>query len=153
MRNVLLIDCEQRPVRTTSHYYSASMTEPLGLLYLEAFLANSGVDVTVLRHPLDQRSLDLIRKADIVGISGLTYTWHVMLETARTVRSLNPNATIAAGREHATCTPEMVLSHIEFDIVIAGEGEKGMALDRGEPGKEGHSQEREQGHCALSVRR
>lgn len=134
MRSIVLIDCERQPDRLTSHYYSATMTEPIGLLYLESFLTAHGVPVQVLRQPLSTNDITLIEDADIVGISGLTYAWPIMLEVARFVRKHNPNAIIVGGREHATCTPGSVLDKDEFDLVIAGEGEMGLlALAQGKP--------------------
>lgn len=137
MRSVALIDCEHRPRHTTNHYYSASMTEPLGLLYLEAFLANHSVPVSVFRTPLTAEDWETVRTAHIVGISGLTYSWPVMLRLAKLMKGKNPCAIVVAGREHATCVPEEVLKHPEFDLVITGEGEKGLlALAQGLPYEE-----------------
>jgi len=132
MKSIVLIDSEHVPSHLTSHYYSTSMTEPLGLLYLESFLVHHGVDVAVLRYPLTSEDWQRVCAAEIVGISGLTYVWPTMLEVARSVRMRNPQAIIVAGREHASCCPELVLNHPEFDLVIAGEGELGLlALAQG----------------------
>ena len=134
MKKILIIDCEKQPDLITNHYYTAAMTEPLGLMYIESYLQNHGVDVKFIRQPYDNKKFDSINQADIVGISGLTHTWPTMLDVARRVRELNPKAIIVAGREHAACAPEMVLNCPEFDLVIAGEGESGLlALAKGKP--------------------
>jgi radical SAM superfamily enzyme YgiQ (UPF0313 family) len=137
LKRVVLVDCEERPELVTSHYYAASASEPLGLLYLEAFLTSHGVKVDVLRQPLGERDWQTIEACGIVGLSGLTYVWPQMKSLAREVRCRNPEAIIVAGREHATCSPDEVLSETAFDLVIRGEGELGLlALAEGTPFEE-----------------
>ncbi len=123
MRKISLIDCERTPSNRSDHYYSVSDTEPLGLLYLEAFLRERGVECEVFKSPLDHRDWRSIDRSEVVGISGLTYSWLAMKQVAREVRCRLPGSVIVCGREHASCAAEEVLAESAFDAVISGAGE------------------------------
>ena len=126
MKSIVLIDVEKKPDTITDHYYVISRTEPLGLLYLESFLEAHGVPVYVYKIPLTARDWKNIRKADIIGLSGLTYAWSEMRDLAAKIRRENSKAIIVAGREHASLSYETVLKDSNFDAVVIGEGEKSL---------------------------
>jgi len=138
MKSMVLIDVEKQPEFVTDHYYITSQTEPLGLLYLESFLSAHGVSVSVLKTPLTIIDWVEIKKADIVGLSALTYCWSEMKRLAKRIRKENPRALIVAGREHASLAPESVLNNDDnFDAVVMGEGEYSLlALAQGKDFKE-----------------
>ena len=123
MKSIVFVDVEKQPDFVTDHYYVTSKTEPLGLLYLEAFLSNHGVPVYIAKVPLNFHDWQKITNADIVGLSGLTYCWRQMKELTKEIRIRNPKAFIVAGREHASLSPVSVLNNDDFDAVIVGEGE------------------------------
>jgi len=124
MKSVLLIDVENKPSYFTDHYYHTSQTEPLGLLFIESFLSHYGVKVNVIKYPIKEFDWELINSFDIIGISGLTYSWNTMKDLASKIKSRNTNALLVAGREHVSLSPESALSTGVFDYVIIGEGEK-----------------------------
>lgn len=133
MKYVVLIDVEKRPDFITDHYYVISQTEPLGLLYLESFLKPHYVPVYLCKIPLQERDWNEIRKAGMIGLSGLTYSWNTMKELAQKIRNINSRALIIAGREHASLAYDTVLKETAFDAVVVGEGEYPLlALAKGE---------------------
>lgn len=123
MKYTVLIDVEKRPHIITDHYYVTSCTEPLGLLYLESFLKARGVPVYLCKIPLQEKDWNEVKRADIVGLSGLTYCWHSMSGLAEKIRKLNQKAVIIAGREHTSLAYDIVLKEPSFDAVVVGEGE------------------------------
>lgn len=131
---VLLIDCHYQPKVVTDHYYVTAAMEPLGLEYLHGFLLEHGFSCETIRWPEQDIPVYDQGAPQIVGISGLTYSYAEMRRAARQARHLYPQALVVAGREHASAMPEQVLLDPNFDAVVVGEGELSLlALARGSP--------------------
>ena len=103
---------------------------PLGILYLAAVVRKQGCwDVEVIDSVGEKLSYELLRerirvsKADLVGITVLTFTVFDVIETIRIAREESPDAEIILGGPHAHIYPEETLGWNGVDIVSMGEGE------------------------------
>jgi len=121
-KKIILIDCESIPSNATDHGY-VTISEPFGVLCLEAYLQEHGIDCFAIRLPLTEENWQLIAQSEIVGLSGLTYNWLQMKATAAEIRQRFLGKIIVAGREHVTCLPEEVLEKSDIDVVVQGPGE------------------------------
>jgi radical SAM superfamily enzyme YgiQ (UPF0313 family) len=101
-----------------------AIAEPLALEYLAAVVLELGHEVRILDlrlHPNDLELTLLAWQPDVVGVTG--YSMHVlrMLEIARIVRGIVPQAVTVVGGHHATVMPDDFL-RAEIDHVVVGEG-------------------------------
>lgn len=102
---------------------------PLGLLYLSAFLTESGYSVEVLDLSIlknwHQTILDKVNKFKykIVGISGTTPTHESIRKISSIFRKKDKYCLIIAGGPHASFVSEELLLTSNIDIVVRGEGE------------------------------
>ena len=131
-KTIILIDCELYlehdllSEKFVDLHVFPQQTEPYGLLALAGYLRdhNSNCRVVVMRLPLGEGDWYLIRQADIVGFSVLSYQWDWFFELLKAVKKENPQALLIAGREHPTALPELHLNTLpELDLVVCGEGE------------------------------
>lgn len=107
---------------------------PLGLLYVAAGAKKwTDAEVSLLDAPalnLDQQAIGSHVAEfgpDIVGIQAMTFTVVDAALTARTVKSVSPDAHVCLGGPHANLYPAETLSIPEVDSLVLGEGEKPFA--------------------------
>ncbi|MFW9782458.1 MAG: B12-binding domain-containing radical SAM protein [Candidatus Heimdallarchaeota archaeon] len=114
------------------HVNADHLYPPLGMCYVSAVLKKENYDVDLI----DQAALGLnlkeivnwVKKIDpsIIGFSTLTTSGSGIsaAETAKEVKSWNPNVKIAFGNRHATVNDYRILKkYPEVDICIRDEGE------------------------------
>jgi len=112
--------------------YIAPFEPPLGLSYLSAYLKKHGEDITTIdmqglmmdTAELKKRLLEL--KPELVGVTSMTTTFPVALQTARVAKEILPDAKVVFGGVHPTLDPESSLEQDEVDFVIRGEGEHSL---------------------------
>jgi len=107
---------------------------PLGLLYLEAWLASQE------RHEV--RVLDCLAEGwdgarleeevrreapDLVGLTGHTHDLVDMLEISRRVKAISPEIAVWWGGPHVSDFPSQTMHHPEVDGCIPDEGEQAFA--------------------------
>jgi anaerobic magnesium-protoporphyrin IX monomethyl ester cyclase len=107
---------------------------PLGLLYLEAYLAeNSGHEVKVLDAPAlkmnKAQALESLAafNPQVLGITGHTQNLVDMLEFSEAAKETSPGLKIVWGGAHASAFPESAIRFEPVDAVICGEGETSFA--------------------------
>lgn len=103
--------------------------QPLGISYIAACVRDIS-EVTIIDCEIDKNYVrTLIKEIDtedqlVVGISSNTYSYHVALNLAKTVREHNPRAHINLGGYHSTPIADLVLKNRAYvDSVIRGDGE------------------------------
>jgi magnesium-protoporphyrin IX monomethyl ester (oxidative) cyclase len=120
------------------------VAEPLGLMYLAAFLRERGVQVEIFDAFLGIKSKPLGRglfksglsekeirdkiiefKPDIVGITSM-FTMHSKgaHDVARITKEVSGNILVVFGGSHASAIPDIVLQDSNVDVVVIGEGEE-----------------------------
>jgi anaerobic magnesium-protoporphyrin IX monomethyl ester cyclase len=118
---------------------------PKGLLYIAAYLRESGIDVDILdlkqmqfeRPSLLRRSIKEIlslvkqqirkRVPKYVGITSTTISYIPAIKIAQIIKETSPETIIIIGGVHVTFTPHETLEDCPWiDIVVRGEGEKTM---------------------------
>ena len=118
--------------------------EPLGLMYLAAFLRkNNFADVAILdasaKNSVSRWDGDFFKigtadeslreeiaayAPDVVGISAMfTINSKGAHDTAAIVKSINPNIPVLVGGAHASAFPECILRYVSVDYLVKGEGE------------------------------
>jgi magnesium-protoporphyrin IX monomethyl ester (oxidative) cyclase len=118
--------------------------EPLGLMYLAAYLRQKGIQVEILDAFQGKKSVpiendfyksglsneEIITKIteyepDIVGISTM-FTMHSkgVHDLAAVVKRISQNILVVCGGSHASALPDLVLRDENVDIVVIGEGEE-----------------------------
>jgi len=100
---------------------------PIGLEYIAASIENVVEDVHIIDMELERHSfkyfLDLFRP-DLVGITMSATDHNEGLRLAKTAKE-NGIATVLGGY-HPTLVPDELLSHLQVDMVVRGEGEYTM---------------------------
>ena len=103
---------------------------PLGLLYVAAYLEqHSSHQVEILDCILERFNQEQIeaeirqRKPDAVGISVTTFTLIDAIQTAKTVKKVDPSIVVILGGPHVYIYPKETLEIPEVDFVVLGEGE------------------------------
>lgn len=115
-------------VRSTGTLGCANVFEPLGVLYLAAYLeAKTGAVTKVihqLRESCDEILSEILRESpDLLCFSVLTPTLDVSLQMAKAVRRKSPDTIIAFGGDHPSGDPGVIeIPYIDF--VTVGEGEE-----------------------------
>ena len=98
---------------------------PLGLEYIAAYIENTVDEVHIVDMELDRRTfkecLDFYQP-DLVGIS-LSATEHNQTLKLAKLAKQNGAATVVGGY-HPTSVPDLMLSHLQIDMVVRGEGEQ-----------------------------
>lgn len=92
-----------------------SMSEPLGLMYIEEVLLQNGYDVAFVDLSFDRE----IPKADVYCFTATTINIPDVLEIADELKGIK-----IIGGPHATALPEEMLK--DFNMVICGPGEKSI---------------------------
>lgn len=127
MKTVLLVIPRYQTYGSEGHYVM-----PMGILYVSAYLKQSGV-AKVKTLNLNHQNGDekqvitdvIIREnIDIVGIGGLSGEYRDLARIASFVREIKPSVTLMMGGGIVTADPETAMSSIpEVDFGIIGEGE------------------------------
>lgn len=108
----------------------AKIYPPLGLLSLATCLKNelgSRLEISVLDEVIEEAVPDSIYKNDLVCIGVNSFNYENGIRHAK--KAKDSGATVVLGGPHATILPENILRlRTEVDFVIAGEGEKSLAM-------------------------
>lgn len=109
--------------------------QPLGILYLAAYLKEKSADNDIMvldavaegldHEEIGQRLLKF--NPDIVGISCWTFSLIDSLKVAKSSKEASPQAMVCLGGPHVTIYPAETLLFPEVDFVITGDGEKPFA--------------------------
>ena len=107
-------------------------TEPLGLLYIAAFLQERGHQVLLSDGAMDteEQVLDIIRteQPGIVGLSAMKHNWPSTRALIARIRHAAPQVPIVLGGPQATCWGEENFEECpQLDYLVSGEGEHAMA--------------------------
>lgn len=94
---------------------------PLGLAYISSYLKNRSVDVDFINMNEGQQ---LLKPADILLTGGLSVHYHKVKAIIQRARQLNPKVKTIVGGGLVSSMPEEMLSMLEFDIGVVGEGEE-----------------------------
>jgi anaerobic magnesium-protoporphyrin IX monomethyl ester cyclase len=102
---------------------------PMGLALIAAVLEKAGYPVTIIDANalnLSQESIiEQVKGADIIGLTAMTPSINITLETARHLKQAYPEVPVILGGAHATLLPEETLANAPgIDIIIRGEGEE-----------------------------
>lgn len=121
----------------------AMADEPLGLMYLAAYLRQKDIQVEIFDAFLGRKSIpvennffksglsdkeikDRIAKyrPNVIGISAM-FTMHSkgVHDLARTIKEVSKDIIVICGGSHASALPDIVLQDENVDIVVIGEGE------------------------------
>ncbi|MDY6974120.1 MAG: radical SAM protein [Thermodesulfobacteriota bacterium] len=119
-----------------------AVSEPLGIAYIAGYLESQDIHVRVIDAQAENLSdNDIVndiseRKDEIIGISMLTPSFHVVKRLCKQLKGGCQNSMIILGGPHCTVLPERTLHEIkEADVTCIGEGELTLAeiagLDNG----------------------
>jgi radical SAM superfamily enzyme YgiQ (UPF0313 family) len=131
--NVLLINPKINPASQSGIINRIiNTTFPTSLGVLAAYLMRSGSgSVTIADeqlHPVCPKRLEelvvSLRRPRIVGLSALTVNSARAYDIARSVKRIDPEATVVLGGIHPTVLPEEALKSDGVDVVVRGEGEE-----------------------------
>jgi magnesium-protoporphyrin IX monomethyl ester (oxidative) cyclase len=106
--------------------------EPLGILYIAAFLLEAGAEVTVLDAPAEEMDFDStinrirMEKPDILGITTLTSNGAMVYNIGKCVKDSMDNTLVVLGNIHAAVYAKEYLANGVCDVVVHGEGEVPM---------------------------
>jgi len=115
------------PQKKTYGKWKAPLQIPLGLAYLASAVPDEAV--SILDMEADKFTPELFteflrkNKFDLIGFTVVTPTVLVVLELARIVKSVCPEAVVVCGGVHPTLMPEEILGTGDVDLVVKGEGE------------------------------
>ena len=113
-------------------YYPISETPspPLGLAYLAAALAQSGVEVKILDLVVFPYSRSLLQnlleafKPQMAGITAVTMTFDSAIGVIKDIKGIDPDILTVMGGPHVSfCGRETLKDYPELDVIVIGEGE------------------------------
>lgn len=100
---------------------------PLGLLYIARVLEDQGDNITILdfsAESFDEQKLkNETEKADIVGLTVLSYSLQCSKEIITKIKQFKPQITVIIGGPHCNLFPEKSLKETGADICVQGDGE------------------------------
>ncbi len=106
---------------------------PVGIGCLMAALDREGIKARFIDEQVEDSALELIQqyvkdmeRPYIFGFSVLTAAYKSAILLSKELKRLYPDSVILFGGIHPTALPEEVLSQGHVDVVIRGEGEKGL---------------------------
>jgi len=114
-------------------YYPISETPspPLGLAYLAAALAETGIEVKILDLVVFPYSRAMLKtflekfKPQIAGLTAVTMTFDNAMAVTQDIKNLKPEILTVMGGPHVTfCARETLSEHGELDVLVLGEGER-----------------------------
>ena len=136
-RSILLLNPPWEKKKGNIWKSVASCLPSLGLGILAAYLEQSGIKATIIDYQAeDFREQEFCQRLEqiqpiFVGITATSVLIKNALDLARVVKQTS-TALVVIGGVHATIMPEEVLSNLNVDYVIRGEGEKPLlSLVRG----------------------
>ena len=104
---------------------------PLGIMYIAAYLQQETEhQIEILDTQVEKLTYEQIGEKikeinpDVAGITAMTFTIIDVIETAKTIKKINPEIKIILGGPHVIIYPEETIDIPEIDFVIMGEGEK-----------------------------
>ncbi len=103
---------------------------PLGLASITSYLMNEGHYVKLVDIQGDHltnedlKTIIVEESPDLIGITALTTTIHMVLEIAKLCKSILPGIPIVLGGVHPTVSPESLLTYEFIDYIVRGEGEE-----------------------------
>jgi radical SAM superfamily enzyme YgiQ (UPF0313 family) len=113
-------------------YYPLSETPspPLGLAYLAAALAESGVEVKILDlvvFPYSRAMLQTLIEAfkpQMAGLTAVTMTFDSAMGVIKDIKGIDPQILAVMGGPHVSfCARETLKDYPELDVAVIGEGE------------------------------
>lgn len=103
---------------------------PMGILYIGTVLKKAGYEVKVIDSfpAYHQTTLREVRDfhPDLIGLSVLTTGYKITSYYTTILKEQNPGALFCWGGVHPTSLPEEVLTKLNLDFVVVGEGEDTM---------------------------
>ena len=114
-------------------YYPLSETPspPLGLAYLAAALAESGVEVKILDlvvFPYSRAMLQNLLEAfkpQMAGLTAVTMTFDSAMGVIKDIKGIDPQILTVMGGPHVSfCAHKTLTDYPELDVAVIGEGER-----------------------------
>ena len=115
MKKIIFIE----PKAPNLHIFSMFALPRLGTFILATMMKNRGWDASVIFEETGEIDFNIIKKADLVGISTITSTATRAYAIADKIREMG--VTVIMGGPHVTFLAEEALQHSDF--VLRGEGE------------------------------
>lgn len=106
----------------------ASLTAPMGVLYIASQLISCGHDVFCVDGRLTDKPVERILdyEPDMLCVTATTPAFPDGVRVASAVKASSQGCVIVFGGAHPTATPQTVVEYGAVDYVVVGEGEKPM---------------------------
>lgn len=117
-----------------AHIYSRTPLPRLGTILLSTILMEKGYSTRTFIEDISEPDWDMLKQADIIGISSITSTAPRAFQLAKRYRSMG--IPVIMGGPHSTFLPEESLKYADY--IVRGEGEETIAelvehLESGKP--------------------
>lgn len=119
-KRIVLIETKS----THIHVYSFAPIPRLGAVLLGTILRNRGYHVDVFIEDMGAVDMDIVRQADLVGISLITATAPRSYQMAATIRALG--IPVVLGGPHVSFVPDEAIEHADY--CLCGEADETMPL-------------------------